>query len=90
MGMRPVVVDTGAAKKELSLSLGAEAFVDFKESKDAAAEVVQTCGGKGAHGVFVTAPQSYPGAMAYLGARVGAKIMCIGLPPAGQYHMGEY
>jgi alcohol dehydrogenase, propanol-preferring len=87
IGLRPVVVDTGSEKKELSLSLGAEHFVDFKESKDSVAEVVKICDGIGAHGVFVTAPQSYPSALGYLGSRAGGKVMCIALPSAGQFNM---
>ena len=80
MGLRPIVVDTGAEKEKLALDMGAEAFVDFKKESDAAAKVVEHCDGVGAHGVFVTAPPSYTAALGYLGMRAGAKIMCIGLP----------
>lgn len=52
MGMRVVVIDTGAAKKKLSLDRGAEAFVDFVECADVAAEVKKITGG-GCHGVVV-------------------------------------
>ncbi|KAL9108325.1 MAG: hypothetical protein Q9227_006924 [Pyrenula ochraceoflavens] len=83
IGLRPIVVDTGAEKEKLSLEMGAEAFVDFKKEPDVAAKVVQICDGIGAHGVFVTAPQSYTAALSYLGGRIGGKVMCIGLPPAG-------
>lgn len=83
MGLRPIVVDTGEDRKKLALSLGAEKFVDFKESKDAAKEVVEICDGIGAHGVFVTAPQAYPAALTYLGSRCGGQVMCIALPAAG-------
>lgn len=79
MGMRPVVVDTGKEKKELCLKVGAEAFVDFKEVEDATKEVVRIADGVGAHGVFVTAPRAYPSAVGYVGTRVGASVMCIGL-----------
>jgi len=61
MGMRPIVVDSGEAKKSLSEKMGAEAFVDFKEHKDVAAAVKEIAGGVGAHGVLVTAYQSYKG-----------------------------
>jgi propanol-preferring alcohol dehydrogenase len=74
MGLRPVVVDTGEDKKKLALDLGAEEFVDFKESKDSVADVVKICDGIGAHGVFVTAPQSYPSAFGYLGMRASGKV----------------
>lgn len=53
MGMRPIVVDTGAERKALAEEMGAEAFVDFKEVEDPAAEVVRLTEG-GAHAVFVT------------------------------------
>ena len=39
MGMRPIAIDGGEEKKKLCLSMGAEAFVDFKEEKDVAAKV---------------------------------------------------
>lgn len=87
MGLRPIVVDTGDERKKLATELGAEHFIDFKESKDPHAEVVQLTGGHGGHAVFVTAVQSYPEALKYLGTRAGGQVMCIGLPPAGKYHI---
>lgn len=85
MGIRPIVVDTGAERKKMCLDLGAEVFLDFA-TDDHVAEVVKITGG-GAHAVFVTAVQSYPIALNYLGYRVGGQIMCIGLPPKGKYHI---
>lgn len=61
MGMRPIVVDGGENKKALSLRLGAEAFVDFREVKDVAGKIKEISDGVGAHGVIVTAWQSYKG-----------------------------
>ena len=61
MGMRPIVIDTGDAKKALCKKLGAEEFVDFKEHADAAARVKELTDGIGAHGVLVTAYQAYKG-----------------------------
>ncbi|KAL4861696.1 hypothetical protein BDV12DRAFT_203750 [Aspergillus spectabilis] len=87
VGLRPVVVDTGAGKRKLAMELGAEAFVDFKNSDDVVAEVINVCDGVGAHGVFVTAPQSYPSALAFLGKRVGGKVMCVALPTRGAFQM---
>ncbi|CAK7198470.1 hypothetical protein SEUCBS139899_001131 [Sporothrix eucalyptigena] len=52
MGMRPIAIDGGEAKKSLCLSMGAEAFVDFKETADVAAEVIKIADGIGAHGVL--------------------------------------
>ncbi|KAH7018770.1 chaperonin 10-like protein [Ilyonectria destructans] len=82
LGLRPIVVDIGDAKRELSLSMGADAFVDIQQADDAVAEVLRLTNG-GAHGVFVTAPPAYRTALHYVGNRVGAVVMCIGLPPAG-------
>jgi alcohol dehydrogenase, propanol-preferring len=53
-GIRPIVIDTGEAKKKLALEMGAEAFVDFKEVGDVAEEVKKIADGIGAHGVFIT------------------------------------
>jgi len=79
MGMRPIVIDSGADKKALSTKMGAEAFVDFKEVSNVGEEVMKICDGVGAHGVFVTAPAAYKTAISLVGSRIGAKIMCIGL-----------
>lgn len=74
MGLRPVVIDSGEQKRKLALELGAEAFLDFKEIDDVASEVIAICDGIGAHGVFVTAGESYPTALSYLGNRVGGTV----------------
>lgn len=74
MGLRPIVVDTGDDKKKLAMSLGAEHFIDFKTVDDVAAEIIKITDGIGAHGVFVTAPQSYPSSLSYLGTRCGGKV----------------
>jgi len=88
MGMRPIAIDGGEAKKKLCLAMGAEAFVDFRDTKDVAAKVVEIADGVGAHGVLVTAYQAYKDAMNFVGNRKGAKIMCIALPPAGAVQLG--
>lgn len=79
MGFRPVVVDTGAAKRDLSAKMGAEHFVDFKEVESVAEEIKKVCDGLGAHGVIVTAPQAYKDAISYIGDRISGKIVCVGL-----------
>ncbi|KAL4890638.1 chaperonin 10-like protein [Aspergillus ambiguus] len=89
MGMRPIVVDTGASKRALAMKMGAEAFVDFVETPDATKAVVEVADGVGAHGVFVTAPAAYKVATSYVGDRVGAVVMCIGLGKTGTIHLGE-
>ena len=69
------LVDTGAERKTMCEKYGAEAFVDFKEVEDTCAEVVKLTDGVGAHGVFVTAVQSYPTSVGYLGNRIGGQVM---------------
>ncbi|KAI5298731.1 hypothetical protein KEM55_003007 [Ascosphaera atra] len=88
MGLRPIAIDTGADKRDLCLRMGAEQFIDFREESDVAAAVVKAADGIGAHGVFVTATPAYKDAISYTGTRVGAKVMCIGLPPFGTSVLG--
>lgn len=85
MGLRPIVVDTGSEREALSKKLGAEHFFDF-QTCNPVEKVLEITGG-GAHGVFVTAVQSYPIALGYLGYRAGAQVMCIGLPPKGKFNI---
>lgn len=59
--MRPIVIDSGDEKAALAKRCGAEAFIDFRKESDVAAKVVETADGVGAHGVMVTAWQSYKG-----------------------------
>ncbi|KAJ6114648.1 Polyketide synthase enoylreductase [Penicillium sp. IBT 16267x] len=88
MGMRPIVVDTGSEKRDLSLKMGAEAFVDFKDAKDPAKTVIELADNIGVHGVFVTAPAAYKTAVSFVGQRVGAVVMCIGIPADGSVIFG--
>lgn len=53
MGLRPIVVDTGDERREISLSLGAEHFVDFHKVQDPIETVLGLTEG-GVDGVFVT------------------------------------
>ncbi|KAF3041026.1 hypothetical protein E8E11_002636 [Didymella keratinophila] len=87
MGLRAVAIDTGDDKEKLCREVGAEEFIDFKKVGNVAEEIIRICDGIGAHGVFVTAVQTYPSSVSYLGGRVGGKVMCVGLPPAGTQHI---
>lgn len=69
MGFRPIAIDAGP-KREQCLKLGAEAFIDFREVKDVPAKVVEIADAIGAHGVIVTAYQSYKGALRNLSSAV--------------------
>ncbi|EXJ69651.1 alcohol dehydrogenase [Cladophialophora psammophila CBS 110553] len=88
MGLKPIVVDTGDEKEKLAMSRGAKAFVDFKRVDDPVAEAIKIADGIGAHGVFVTAGNSYPSAIPYTGTRVGAVVSCIGLPHNKELSIG--
>jgi len=46
--------DTGEEKKTLCLDLGADYWIDFKDSKDIVAEIKAATGGLGAHSAVVT------------------------------------
>ena len=81
-GFRTIVVDVGDSKRDLSLEMGADDFVDIGKVADPVAEVSRLTNG-GAHGVFVTAPPAYKNALDYIGSRVGGVVMCIGIPAAG-------
>ncbi|KAF9017313.1 NAD(P)-binding protein [Hymenopellis radicata] len=79
-GLRVIAIDTGDHKAKLCKELGAEAWIDFKTSKDIVADVKKATGGPGAHSAVVTAASSggYTQALDYL--RPGATLMAVGLP----------
>lgn len=54
MGLRVIAVDTGADKKKLVLGLGAEKWIDFKESKNIVQDIKDACDGLGPHAAVVT------------------------------------
>ncbi|KAG5646361.1 hypothetical protein DXG03_003684 [Asterophora parasitica] len=80
MGLRVIAIDTGASKKKLVEELGADHWIDFKESKDIVAEIKSVTGGAGAHSAVVTAASAsgYQQAIEYL--RTGGTLMAVGLP----------
>ena len=73
-------LDSGEDKKELVLSLGAEAWIDFKETQDLVGDIKRITGGLGAHSAVVTtaSPSGYTQAVDYL--RPGGTLMAVGLP----------
>jgi len=80
MGMRVIAVDGGGDKGEFCKDLGAEAFIDFKETSDIAARIHEITG-YGAHAVIVfpASKETYAAAPTYL--RVGGTLVAIGLAP---------
>ncbi|KLO12166.1 mannitol-1-phosphate dehydrogenase MPDH1 [Schizopora paradoxa] len=81
MGLRVIAVDTGEDKKTFCLKLGAEKWIDFKESKDVAQDIIDIADGLGAHAAIVAAASSsaYETAASYL--RRKGYLMVVGLPP---------
>ena len=79
MGMRIIGIDGGAEKGKLCKDLGCEAFIDFTESKDIAAEIMKLTT-YGAHGVIVFAASKGGYAMAPSLLRPGGTMVSVGLP----------
>lgn len=59
--------DTGADKKKLCLELGAEKWIDFKETQDITKAVLDATDGKGAHAAVVAAATVKKFSVSYLG-----------------------
>ena len=48
-------IDTGAEKRDLCLKLGAEKWIDFRETKDIVKDIKDATGGEGPHAALVSA-----------------------------------
>jgi len=79
-GLRVIAIDSGEEKKKLCLGLGADKWIDFKESKDIVKDIKDLTDGFGAHSAIVTTASSsgYEQAIEYL--RDGGTLMAVGLP----------
>jgi alcohol dehydrogenase, propanol-preferring len=79
-GIRVIAIDTGDAKRALCEKLGAEKWIDFKETTDLVSVIQQVTGGLGAHLALVaaTTAEAYQQAVDYL--RPGGTLIAIGLP----------
>jgi len=81
MGMRVIAIDHGS-KENFCVGLGAETFLDYTKFDDEKLQnqIIETTGGRGAHGVLVLAAsnKSYEQAMSYLRPR--GIVVCIGMP----------
>ncbi|KLO13054.1 GroES-like protein [Schizopora paradoxa] len=82
MGIRVLAIDTGEEKKKLTLSLGAEKWIDFKEAGENLIQQVVAATDGGPHAAIVTASNgtAYNQAVMYL--RTLGTLMCVGLPLA--------
>ncbi|KAL5332172.1 chaperonin 10-like protein [Aspergillus crustosus] len=78
-GLKIIAIDSGEKKKQLSLSLGATAFLDYKVD-DVEGAVKQLTSGLGAHAVICTANSeaAYKQSMRLL-RRLGV-LVCVGIP----------
>jgi propanol-preferring alcohol dehydrogenase len=79
-GLRVIAIDTGPEKRALCEKLGAEVWVDFKETEDIVKAIRAATGGPGAHVALVAAATAaaYQLAIDYL--RPGGTLMVVGLP----------
>ncbi|ORY21366.1 mannitol-1-phosphate dehydrogenase [Naematelia encephala] len=80
MGLNVIAIDTGAAKKELCLELGAKAWIDFKETKDLVGDIKKASGGLGPQAALVAAAHSsaYSQAVDYL--KESGTLVVVGMP----------
>ncbi|PFH49871.1 hypothetical protein AMATHDRAFT_62258 [Amanita thiersii Skay4041] len=80
MGRRVIAIDSGEEKKQLCKELGADQWIDFKQSKDIVADIKAVTDGLGAHSAVITAASNaaYSQAVDYL--RSGGSLMAVGLP----------
>ncbi|KAA1477436.1 GroES-like protein [Dentipellis sp. KUC8613] len=80
LGLRVLAIDTGNDKKEVCLQLGAEKWIDFKESKDPIKDIVAACDGKGPHAALITTAsgKAYQDSIHYL--RTRGTVIVIGVP----------
>ncbi|KAM5451749.1 alcohol dehydrogenase [Microsporum audouinii] len=81
MGLRIIAIDGGDEKRELCQQLGAEAYIDFKTSKDIVHDVkAATPDSLGPHAVLVLAVSEIPFQQAAGYVRPRGSIVAIGLP----------
>ncbi|KAG6918848.1 hypothetical protein DXG01_011253 [Tephrocybe rancida] len=73
-------LDTGEAKKELVFKLGAEKWVDFKESTDLTKDVHAATDGLGPHAAIIAAGDARPFNQALLYLRMTGTLVAVGMP----------
>ncbi|KAL5512792.1 hypothetical protein ACEPAG_3058 [Sanghuangporus baumii] len=82
MGLRVLAIDSGEDKRKLVLELGAEKWIDYKESKDLVSDIITATEG-GAHAAVITTGSIavYNQAVGYLRNR--STLVVVGLPKDG-------
>jgi len=85
MGLQVIAIDGGDEKKEHTMKLGAESYVDFTTSKNLVGDVqAATADGLGPHAVILVAVNEKPFQQAAEYVRPRGTVVAIGLP-AGAY-----
>ncbi|EGN96485.1 hypothetical protein SERLA73DRAFT_186238 [Serpula lacrymans var. lacrymans S7.3] len=80
MGLRVLAIDTGEAKRELCTSLGAEKWIDFKESQNLIADVIKATDGQGPHIALIASSAATPYNQACMYLRPTGTLVALGLP----------
>ncbi|KAF5368766.1 hypothetical protein D9615_010408 [Tricholomella constricta] len=80
MGLRVLAIDTGDAKKELCMKLGAEKWVDFKESTDLTKDVQAATDGLGPQAAIIAAGDARPFNQALMYLRFTGTLVAVGMP----------
>lgn len=85
MGLRVIAIDSGEDKKKLVQKLGAEAWIDFKETKDLVGDIKKASGGLGPQAAVVAAASAaaYTQAVQYL--REGGTLVCVGMVDKSEF-----
>ncbi|KAF3760012.1 alcohol dehydrogenase 1 [Cryphonectria parasitica EP155] len=80
MGLHPIAIDAGEEKRQVCLDLGAEAYIDFLQSKDIVEDVRKATDGSGPNAVLLLAASEKPFEQASRYVRSKGTIVCVGLP----------
>lgn len=80
MGLRVLAIDTGETKKQLCLKLGAEKWVDFRESTDLTKDVTDATDGLGPQAAIIAAGDARPFNQALLYLRFTGTMVAVGMP----------
>ncbi|KAF7353942.1 Mannitol-1-phosphate dehydrogenase [Mycena venus] len=83
MGLRVIAIDTGDAKRDLCLKLGAEKWVDFKTSSNLIQDVKEAADGKGPHSAVVVSSNPGPLDQAVMYLRPKGTLVAVGIPSGG-------
>ncbi|RDB23020.1 Alcohol dehydrogenase 1 [Hypsizygus marmoreus] len=83
MGLRVLAIDTGEAKKQLCLKLGAEKWVDFRESQDLIKDVQAATDGLGPQAAIIAAGDERPFNQALRYLRFTGTLVAVGMPGGG-------